>query len=167
MELRARILEIIQAMRANIAQRKALAVLLSLLILLFSSGLIFFTLRGPAYTPADPEPLPVQTTDADENTDLPAEADSDHEQVDVLPQVERTDEEETLRPRDPFAAPPKLMGVLLGGEGEDLAIIEAGGNTYISSVGDSVAGLWKLRKIQRDKAILLLGEEETVLYLGR
>ncbi len=161
MELKANILEIAQKLRAQVAQRKALAILLSILVLLLSSGIIFIALRGAARTPSAPDPIPVQTIDINGKLD---EADS---QVEVLPQTERLEREGTLQPLDPFASPPMLVGVLLGGGGEDMAIIEAGGNTYITRVGDVVAGLWQVSEIHRDKTIIYMGENKTVLYLGR
>ncbi len=162
MELKAVVSEKVQTLRGYIAHNKGLTVLLSVLILLFSAGLIFLSIPDDA--PATSDPLPAITTDFN---GLPEEADPDSEQVEILPQLERMEREGALQPLDPFAAPPMLMGVLLGGGGEDIAIIEAGGNTYITRIGDRVAGLWQVREIHKDKAIIRMGEHETILHLGR
>jgi len=161
-EIRNAIHDKIQIIRVIIRNKKGLIVPLSILLLLLSTGLVYYTieLRRPDALPA----LPVEPAIGNERRENAFVAD---DAVEVLPQIERQEEEATVRPPDPFAAPPILVGVLMGGVGENIAIIEAGGNTYVATEGNMVAGLWKVQEIQRDKAIIILRDRETVLYLGR
>lgn len=156
-----------QAFRSYIEENKILAVSLSLLVIFFSTGLIYMALQDADAVPADSQPtFPVEENEVPAETAPPDNALHDHDQVEVLPQLERMETEGKLQPFDPFAAPPQLVGVLAGG-GEAIAIIEAGGNTYIVKTGELVAGLWKVTEIQRDQAVIVLEETETVLQLGR
>jgi len=161
-EIRNAILEKIQIIRVIIRNKKGLIVPLSILLILLSTGLIYYTiaLRRPVPVPA----LPAEPAIGNERRDNALVAD---DAVEVLPQIERQEGEETMRPPDPFAAPPILVGVLIGGVGENIAIIEAGGNRYVATEGNMVAGLWKVQEIHQDKAKIILRDRETVLFLGR
>lgn len=162
MEIRNAILEKIQIIRVIIKNKKGLIVPVSILLILLSAGLVYYTigLRRP-------DPAPALTADPAIGDERGENALVAEDAVEVLPQIERQEEEEMMRPPDPFAAPPILVGVLMGGVGENIAIIEAGGNRYIATEGNMVAGLWKVQEIHRDKAVIVLRDRETVLYLGR
>lgn len=172
MELRANFAEKVQTLRGQIAQKKTLAVVASMLVILFSAGLIYSTLSGHTNAaPTAPQP-PTQavapvTGDGDTEDDNGDEMSLENEQVEVLPRVERMDDEPSLKPMDPFAAPPLLVGVLLGGGGDDIAIIEAGGKTFIVKTGEMIAGLWKVAEIHKDRVVISIGGQQTILSLGR
>ncbi|MEW5921995.1 MAG: hypothetical protein AB1796_13840 [Bacillota bacterium] len=159
-------LEKATSLREIIAKKKGLVVLLSILIILLSAALIINATKSVRTVSPAPAPQSAKTSDPAARTNDPAHAAAEDEKADVLPQTERMDEASGLHPPDPFVTPPLLMGVFLGGGGEDLAIIEVGGNAYIVAVGDMVAGLWHVMEISRHKVILELGNHETVLYLG-
>lgn len=64
---------------------------------------------------------------------------------------------------DPFAGPVILRGTITG-EGENLAIIEAGGTTLIVRVNEKVAGYWTVQEILDGKVVLTADDQE--LQLG-
>lgn len=68
---------------------------------------------------------------------------------------------------DPFSDPMKLTGVLYGGRGGSLAIIESSGTSYIVSEGDYVDDLWAVRSIIRDSVILRAHYQEVTLYFDQ
>ena len=68
---------------------------------------------------------------------------------------------------DPFSDPMKLTGVLYGGRGGPLAIIESSGTSYIVSEGDYVDDLWAVRSIVRDSVVLRAHNQEVRLYFDQ
>lgn len=68
--------------------------------------------------------------------------------------------------RDPFSGGIVLRGVITGGTGNDLAVIEAGSTAYVVSQGAVVAGDWTLAEINRDSVVLTSGSSELILELG-
>ena len=91
--------------------------------------------------------------------------------VEVLPQQKRfTDpDRDNTWPTynqfiDPFAEPMKLTGVVVGGRGGTMAIIEAGGASYIVSVGDYVDDLWAVYRITRTMVVLRAQNQEVSLF---
>ncbi len=94
--------------------------------------------------------------------------------VEVLPQQKRNyvlDDDRswaTFNPiNDPFAEPMKLTGVVIGGRGGTMAIIESGGTSYIVSEGDYVDDLWAVLVIRRGTAVLRAYNQEVTLYLDQ
>ncbi|MCL6638669.1 MAG: hypothetical protein K6T80_03175 [Firmicutes bacterium] len=70
--------------------------------------------------------------------------------------------------REPFAGAVVLKGILTGGGGKDLAIIEAGQTSYIVGKGDRVAGNWVVASISADAVVLTSGGQELRLeFNGR
>ncbi|HIE13230.1 MAG TPA: hypothetical protein EYP63_07385 [Desulfotomaculum sp.] len=67
--------------------------------------------------------------------------------------------------KDPFAGPMALLGVVLGGRGGDLALIEAGGYAYVAAEGEKVAGIWEVAEITEEAVLLKAGERERRLEL--
>ncbi|MEW6540174.1 MAG: hypothetical protein AB1402_00985 [Bacillota bacterium] len=80
------------------------------------------------------------------------------------PPPEETSERKPIK--DPFAAPLELVGVILGGRGGDLAIIEAGGAAYVVSEGDLVQSVWTVAEIGPGTVLLTSGEQELMLSLA-
>lgn len=68
---------------------------------------------------------------------------------------------------DPFADPMKLTGVVIGGRGGAMAIIESGGTSYIVAVGDYVDDLWAVLQITRDMVILRAYSQEVSLFFDQ
>lgn len=68
-------------------------------------------------------------------------------------------------PVDPFADPMRLTGVVVGGYGGTMAIIESSNTSYIVSVGDYVDDIWLVHRISRDGAVLRAGGQEIYIYL--
>lgn len=68
---------------------------------------------------------------------------------------------------DPFSDPMKLTGILYGGRGGPMAIIESGGTSYIVSEGDYVDDLWAVRSIVRDSVLLRAHNQEVKLYFDQ
>jgi hypothetical protein len=74
----------------------------------------------------------------------------------VLPEARRNlDDSGTLLPdlADPFTGPVLLKGVIMG-SGQDLAIIEAGSQSFVVAPGDQLGDLWTVAEIHSDKVIL-------------
>jgi len=159
------LLGILSTVRSFIQQKKRLAAFVSILLIIMSAGLLFYMVKKGNNNYPSIASLP-EKNDITSPQDNINTADSE-EKVEVLPQNERIDEENLLQPPDPFASPPQLVGVLLDGEEEALAIIEAGGRAYITAEGETVAGLWKVEEIYRDKVKMVLEDDEVVLFLGR
>jgi hypothetical protein len=92
------------------------------------------------------------------------------ESGEVLPQSRRTlpfdgSEEEIWFGRDPFATPLKLTGIVTGGFGDAMAIIESGSAAYIVTVGDVVEEIWTVTQISRDAVDLITADREIKLQL--
>lgn len=91
--------------------------------------------------------------------------------ITFLPTTTRTvDEPETpltpLQVRDPFSGGIVLRGVITGGEGGDLAVIEAGSTAYVASKGATIAGDWTVVEIRRNSVLLASANRELLLELG-
>ncbi len=68
---------------------------------------------------------------------------------------------------DPFADPMKLTGVVIGGRGGAMAIVESGGTSYIVAVGDYVDDIWAVLQITRDMVILRAHNQEVSLFFDQ
>ena len=98
------------------------------------------------------------------------DAESGGESGKVLPQSRRDLSldgagEEIWFGRDPFATPLKLTGIVTGGFGEDLAIIESGSAAYIVKVGDVVDEIWTVTKISKDAVEVKTADRESKLQI--
>lgn len=93
----------------------------------------------------------------------------------VLPETRRAPAEqpESASPSDaggtvdPFAGPAVLRGVITGGGGNDLAIIEIGGATYVAAPGDKIAGDWTVTEIKNGLVILTAQDQEMRLEFNK
>jgi len=89
--------------------------------------------------------------------------------VEVLPQTERSADNENegkkngSNPVNPFDAPMKLSGILLGSEGGSIAIIETNNSSYIVNEGEFVNNIWKVLKIEEKRVLLVNGDKETYI----
>ena len=96
------------------------------------------------------------------------------EQAEVLPQQIRKDEDSedsgwsTFNPMtDPFGGPMKLTGIVTGGRGGPMAIVESSGNSYIVSEGDYVDDLWVVFEVSPEVVIMRAHNQEVSLYLDQ
>jgi len=90
---------------------------------------------------------------------------------DVLPENRRPLDEDpevaaAQKPRDPFAGPMVLTGLVMGGGHGDLALIEAGDAAYVVGVGDTVANVWTVAEIKAGGVLLKSDERELRLELA-
>lgn len=88
--------------------------------------------------------------------------------VDVLPQTQRTNETVststvTDSAKNPFAGPVTLKGTVLNNKGGNLAIVEAGGSTFIVAKDETIAEIWTVKKITSGEVILVRDGVETVI----
>lgn len=94
---------------------------------------------------------------------------NDAETGEVLPQTIREPanaDDAIWFSRDPFAAPLKLTGVISGGWGDPIAIIESGSAAYIVSVGDIINDVWTVAQIVNDTVVLKAPDREVKLQLN-
>lgn len=96
------------------------------------------------------------------------------ETAQVLPQQQRINEDAddqswaVFQPFvDPFSGPMRLTGVVLGGRGGAMAIIESSGTSYLVSEGDYVDDLWAVRSIYHGLVILRAHNQEVSLFFDR
>ncbi len=86
----------------------------------------------------------------------------------MLPQNRRdtvSESEAIWFARDPFASPLKLTGIVTGGWGELMAIVESGSTATIVTAGDMVGEVWTVIEIKNDSVILQAADREVILQL--
>lgn len=66
---------------------------------------------------------------------------------------------------DPFADPLNITGVISGGRGGSMAIIESGSASHVVSAGDYVNGVWSVRRVEEDRAVLRARDREITIFL--
>lgn len=115
---------------------------LIILLILFYSG----AFRDPS---PSSEAMASQTASASEN------ALSGQPQVEVLPQIIRSTNEESIKVgKDPFETPMKLAGVIYTGE-RSSAIVESGNVSYIVQLNDTIGeSSWTVTLIEADSITL-------------
>ena len=109
-----------------------------------------------------------QTTNNTSSTSENSKGTSSENKVEVLPQTERTADDEkentnTSNPVNPFELPMKLSGVLVGSNGDGVAIIETSQNSYIVREGELINNTWKVSKIEEKGVLLLNGDKEAYI----
>lgn len=90
--------------------------------------------------------------------------------VEILPQKQRQEANQErayteLPLTDPFAGPMELLGIINGGPGEDLAIIQVDNGTCMVQPGDLVLNTWEVIEISQGEVLLKAGEKEAALRL--
>lgn len=65
--------------------------------------------------------------------------------------------EDSSQLRDPFSRGMVLKGIITGGSGGNLAIIEAGNTVFVAGPGDEITGGWQVAQIKRSAVILKMG----------
>jgi len=107
---------------------------------------------------------PAAAPAAAEEDEAPATA----EPATVLPQIKREGEQNPeieIITRDPFASPLKLTGIVTGGAGGSMAIVESGGTAYIVAAGEMIAKYWSVQEITDDTVFLTSADGEVVLRI--
>jgi hypothetical protein len=96
-----------------------------------------------------------------------AQANNGNENAEALPKTTRAYGDPFMigSDSDPFAGPMKLVGVVLCGKGNHLAIIEAGGTAYVVARGQKIAGYWTVLSIQQKAVELRSDDKEMTLQL--
>ena len=95
------------------------------------------------------------------------------QQAEVLPQQIRQDdsEERSWSPfsstSDPFGGPMKLTGIVTGGRGGGMAIVESSGTSYIVAEGDYVDDLWSVHRISLEQVVLRAHDQEVTLFFDK
>lgn len=81
---------------------------------------------------------------------------------------------ETTRPlgdnkelRDPFSGALALKGVVVGGQGDSLAIIESGKTSFVAGVGTKISGDWTVKEIKTNSVLLEAGDQTMILEFNR
>jgi len=123
---------------------------------------------------ADPVTAPLDEFDVEEESGLPEDME-DTEEVEFLPSDDNDmedvdqgeDDELAERPMDPFAGPASLKGVIISDDANDLAIIEAGGTSYVVGRGEVIADYWKVERISRNSVYLKADGRDLELHLNR
>ncbi|MEG6522544.1 hypothetical protein [Desulfotomaculum sp. 1211_IL3151] len=82
-----------------------------------------------------------------------------------LPQEKRT-LDQTTTIKDPFASKMKLKGIMTGGGGTNLAIIELGNTSYIAKPGTEISQGLFVEEIRPDLVLLKSKEERMYLEFG-
>lgn len=95
-----------------------------------------------------------------EDSEGEGEGEGEEADAEMLPQTTRALEREgNAEVRDPFAGPILLNGLITGGEGGDLAIIETSQATYVVKEGERIDDYWTLKEIGHQKVVLEAGDE--------
>jgi hypothetical protein len=95
--------------------------------------------------------------------------------VDILPQTERSAVEGTADSKggsagqpvknDPFSGPLKLVGVVIGGGGKNMAVLESGGRSYVLQKGDVLDNGMSVESISEEEIRLKDGERQVSVKL--
>lgn len=144
-------------------QNKTLVFLLPVLLIMIIVCIIIYIPKGDKQ--ADSVPAAAETTIADGN------------KVEVLPQTERVVDEkaaddseqstsgEDSTVKDPFVGPMKFTGVLLNSNGENIAVVEGNGKSYVVRKGDMIGDSIQVESISAEEVVLKSGERTINLKL--
>ena len=96
-----------------------------------------------------------------------AQSDNGDENAEALPKTVRTYGDPFMigTDNDPFSGPMKLVGIILCGKGNHLAIIEAGGTAYIVTRGEEIAKYWTVLSIEENCVELRSDDKDLTLQL--
>lgn len=148
------------AIKKFFRENKSLAFMIPLLVILIIVAIIInLPKNGDKKTTKD-------ESSASKSTDTASPIDTSQPQVDVLPQIIRSENSEAVeQQKDPFESPMKLVGVVYSAL-KSTAIIEWGDYSYILSLNDVIGNSkWKVIGIEKDSITLDNGSESMVLVL--
>lgn len=145
-------------------QNKTLAFLLPVLLIMIVVVVIIYIPKGDK--PTDSIPVSAENVAAQSN------------KVDVLPQTERVINEETANKgestattnddkavKDPFVGPMTFSGVLINSNGDNIAVIEGNGKSYVVRKGDMIGDSIQVDSISAEEVVLKGNERTIVLKL--
>ncbi len=140
----------------------------AILLIAVAGGIYSIYLLGNGLADAEPE-------HAKTASELSAENPEVSDVAEVLPQQRRESSDQSdsaawnaFEPLvDPFSDPMRLTGIVSGGRGGDMAIIESSGIAYLVAVGDYVDDLWAVRQISGDMVIMRAYNQEVSLFLDQ
>lgn len=147
------------AMQKFFRENKSLTFMIPILVILIIVAIIINVSLGN-----DKETAKTNSNAA--SSDSHAPIDTNQPQVDVLPQIIRSDNTEAVeQQKDPFESPMKLTGIVYS-DIKSTAIIEWGGYSYIIELNDIVGNSkWRITRIEKDSITLDNGSESIVLVL--
>lgn len=151
------------------AQNKSLMVLLPLLLVMLVVVAIIYV---PKLFNSN-SGVPASAADTTKQT----QQTSQESKVEVLPQTQRViDEEaadeadkstsESASPeKDPFVGPISYTGYVLNSNGDNIAVLEGNGRTYLVRIGDILGENTEVQSITGDEVILKYSDRTTTLKL--
>lgn len=150
-------------------QNKSLRVLLPLLLVMIVVVAIIYVpklFNNSSNVPASAANTTKQTQQTEQNS-----------KVEVLPQTQRVIDEsaateadkatsESASPdKDPFIGPMSYTGYVLNSNGDNIAVLEGNGRTYLVRIGDMLGENTEVQSITGEEVILKYNERTTVLKL--
>ena len=145
-------------------QNKTLVFLLPVLLIMIVVVIIIYIPKGG--TPTDSVPAVAENTATDGN------------KVEVLPQTERVVDEtaaskadsaaansEDGTVKDPFAGPMTYSGVLINSNGDNIAVIEGNGKSFVVRKGDMIGSSIQVDSISAEEVVLKDGDRTINLKL--
>ena len=147
------------ALQKFFRENKSLTYMIPLLVILIIVAVIINVSSGN-------DKKTVKTDSKAKPSETSTQIDTNQPQVDVLPQIIRSDNTEAVeQQKDPFESPMKLTGIVYSSL-KSTAIIEWGGYSYIIELNDIVGNSkWKVTRIEKDSITLDNGSESIVLVL--
>ncbi len=148
--------------RTIIEKNKKIVLIISILVIILSAAVIIYSSSDLSNETEDDLKISQNTESKDKVDFLPVQKrdneesrteDQDTENGDV----ENSEELESLQEEqnfDPFAGPITLNGVIVGGKGDNAAVIDVGNSTYVVKQGDSILDYWTIKEIKEDYIIL-------------
>lgn len=148
--------EIFDQLVPVIKKHKKNIAIAAVLLLISVTGLVYIIkLNYNFIKAARVEQTGQQTAAAAENKEQP---DAAKNASTYLPELKRKMPNEP-EVRDPFNVAYNLKGVIIGGNGGSMAIIEAGNTAYVAGVGEEIEGGWRVKEIKEDAVTLAAGDQ--------
>lgn len=141
-------------------ENKSLTFMIPILVILIIAAIVINLTLGNDKDTAKADPS--VSSSADVNSPI----DTAQPQVDVLPQIIRSEGSEIIeQQKDPFESPMQLAGVVYS-PARSAAVIEWGGYSYIVELNDIVGNSkWRVTRIEKDSIALDNGSDSIVLVL--
>lgn len=136
-------------------KKLTLIILVSIIVLLGAGLLIKFNLNV----------LDAKDQEQTQENALPSELDTKLPVTTFLPQTKRTDDAKPEL-KDPFAGKVLLKGIITGGGGNNLAIIEVGNTSFIAGPGDELTGGLEVAEVREEQVILTKGDQKITLDMS-
>jgi len=160
----------VEKIRSSINENKPAVLGGVFLVLILVVASSYYLYWSEQQLPPDSVTASLDDFDEEEESGLPEDME-DTADVEFLPSDENDvdqgeDDELPEKPMDPFASPAILKGVIISDDANDLAIIEAGGTSYVVGKGDVIADYWKVERISRDSVYLKANGKDLELHLN-